>query len=185
MSLFNIPPRHIFPVLIMSSVSIACFPAYFHTPYAIHEMFRLPKRIADSPTAHSPFIFMTARIHAIAFMMDAFYLQGNHAAVDTVMFILGTWIIAVDVWICLREGVNGTAVFRGVSGGLVGLWGLYGMKAMSYISRKALHKIYANFNIGKSTKKNRDSNNPIHPCATHVTNLLTILRSSDAWTNKS
>ena len=93
-------------------------------------MFGLPKRIAESPTAHSPFVLMTARIHAIAFMMDALYLQGNYAGVDTVMAILGTWVTAIDVWICLREGVRSTAVFRGISGGLVGLWGLYGMTAV-------------------------------------------------------
>jgi len=131
MSILPIPPRHIFPVLIMTAISISCFPAYFNTPYAIHELFGLPKHIANSPAAQSPFILMTGRVHAISFMLWAFYLKGNYEAVDTVMAIFGTWVTAIDVWICMREGVKSKALFRGVLGGLVGLWGLCGMTAVS------------------------------------------------------
>ncbi len=126
----TIPPRHLFPLFTMTSVTLMSFPAYFNTPFAMHNLFGLPQRIATSPTASSPFILMTARIQAIGIMMCVFYAKGEYAAVDTVMAILGTWVTAVDVWICLKEGVRDKAVFRGVMGGLVGLCGWMGLTAV-------------------------------------------------------
>lgn len=120
MSFLPFPPRHLVPLFVMSSTTLMSFPAYFNTPYAIHTLFGLPERIANSPHAQSPFILMTARIQAIGIMMWAFYLKGEYKAVDTVMAILGTWVTAVDVWVCIREGVKGKAVFRGAVGGAVG-----------------------------------------------------------------
>lgn len=127
MPLLPFPARHIFPLAIMTSITFMSFPAYFNTPYAIQELFGLPERIAKSPHAQSPFVLMTARIQAIGIMLWVFYLKGEFGAVDTVMGVLGTWVTMFDVWVCWREGVKGKALFRGISGGLVGIWGLLGL----------------------------------------------------------
>ena len=75
---------------------------------------------------------MTVRIQAIGIMMWIFYIKGEYEAIDTAMAVLGTWVTAVDVWVCIRENVKGKAVFRGIAGGVIGMWGLMGMTAVCY-----------------------------------------------------
>jgi hypothetical protein len=118
----SIPLSHILPLLIGISVTIACVPTYFNPSSGIRA-FGLPERIASSPSAHSPFILYTSRIHAIGVMLLVFYAQGNYAAVDTVMGAMGFFGV-VDVWVCVREGVPW---MRGVLGVACGIYGVMGV----------------------------------------------------------
>ncbi len=60
--------------------------------------------------------------------MWIFYLQGKFAAVDTVLSLL-LYVGAVDAYVCWLEGMPGKAVFRGVSGLVIGGWGFLGLTA--------------------------------------------------------
>lgn len=61
--------------------------------------------------------------------MFAFYFAGKFDEVDTVMVIMGSYVGAVDAYVCWREGVGGKAVFRGLSGAAIAAWGWWGMTA--------------------------------------------------------
>jgi hypothetical protein len=58
-------------------------------------------------------------------MSLVFYARGDYKAVDTVMCVLGV-LGGVDVWVCWREGVLETALWRGVVSAGVGVYGVLG-----------------------------------------------------------
>lgn len=72
-------------------------------------------------------ILSSARISTIGAIILALYFRGRLEEVDTVMALLGFYVGAVDACVCYREGVPGKAVFRGLSGGLIGVWGALGL----------------------------------------------------------
>jgi hypothetical protein len=123
-SLLPIPTRHILPLFISTSITLACIPTYFNPPSGIRA-FGLPDRIATSPAAHSPWILYTSRIHAIGIMSLIFHARGDYEAVDTVMGTIGVFGL-VDGWVCWKEGVLGTALWRSVVSLGVGVYGALG-----------------------------------------------------------
>jgi hypothetical protein len=50
-------------------------------------------------------------------------MQGELKEVNTLLVILGTWLGAIDAWVCWRERLNGKAWFRGLSGMVIAGWG--------------------------------------------------------------
>ncbi|KAH8731663.1 hypothetical protein GQ44DRAFT_604351 [Phaeosphaeriaceae sp. PMI808] len=129
MSFLGLPLRHIPPLFIGTSITCACIPTYFNTPFGMR-LYGLPDHIATSSSAQSPFLLYTSRIHAIGMMVLVFYARGDYAAVDTVMSFLG-FLGAMDVWVCVREGVKKKAVERGLTSLVVAAWGLAGMTSAS------------------------------------------------------
>ncbi|KAF1952228.1 hypothetical protein CC80DRAFT_495563 [Byssothecium circinans] len=117
MSTFH--PRHIPALLIATSTSIGGLLPLFNAPSAMRS-FGLPDRIANSPTAHSPFVLYGSRISAMGVLVFAAYARGDYVAVDFILALMGVFFGPVDVFVCWREGVGGKALFRGVSCAVVG-----------------------------------------------------------------
>jgi hypothetical protein len=123
MSSFTI--RHIPPLLIATATTFGGFWPFFNAESAILE-FGLPQSIAKSKPAQAVMVVCSARTTVIGASIFTFYLQGNYRAVDTILVLLG-YVGAVDAYLCWREGMPNKAVLRGVSGGLIALWGWLGM----------------------------------------------------------
>lgn len=121
--------RHLPPLFIGFSVTIACGISYFDIPAGIRA-YGLPERIASSPSAVSPWLLYVNRMQTVGMMILVFYAKGEYAAVDTVMAFVGVHAIA-DVYVCLKEGVPNAAIARGLMGATVSAWGLVGMTSVS------------------------------------------------------
>ncbi|OAL05132.1 hypothetical protein IQ06DRAFT_213126 [Phaeosphaeriaceae sp. SRC1lsM3a] len=124
MSLPPFSPYHIPALLIGTAISLACIPPYFNPRAGILE-YGLPAHIANSPTAYSPWILYTSRIHAMGVLILTFYVKGNFEAVDMIMSAFGV-LGLVDAWVCVREGVRKRALERGIMGVACGVWGFWG-----------------------------------------------------------
>lgn len=104
MPFLGLPLRHLPPLFIGFSVTIACSISYFDIAAGIRA-YGLPERIASSPSALSPSLLYVNRMQTVGMMILAFYYaKGEYAAVDTVMSFVGVHAIA-DVYVCRKEGV--------------------------------------------------------------------------------
>jgi hypothetical protein len=120
--------RHIPTLFVGIATTFGGLMPFFNARYAIEE-FGLPKRIAVSKEAQSIMILSSARVTAVGASILVFYFQEKLREVDTVMLILGSYVGAVDGYVCWKEGVPGKAVFRAGSGLAIALWGWFGMTA--------------------------------------------------------
>ena len=118
---------HVPPLLVATALTVGGMMPFWNPDGAIRE-FGLPERIAVSPPAHACFIISGARISALGMALWVFYLQDKLAAVDTVLALL-FYVGAVDGYVCWREGESGKAVFRFLSGVVIGGWGALSLTA--------------------------------------------------------
>jgi hypothetical protein len=95
---------------------------------AIREM-GFPARIHTSKEAQAIMTLGMGRTTCIGLALWTFYLREKLDVVDTLLVLLGTWVGAIDAWVCWKEGVPGKAVFRGTSGLVIASWGWMGMTA--------------------------------------------------------
>lgn len=77
--------------------------------------FGLPERIASSPEAQSVFMVYSSRTTIMGVMLYTFWLKRMYSAMDIILICLG-WAGVADGYVCWKEGVPGTGVFRLVSG---------------------------------------------------------------------
>jgi hypothetical protein len=119
-SLFHIPP-----LLIATSLTIGGMMPFWNPEGAIRA-FGLPDRIAVSKPAQSCFTVYSSRatVHGAAIWI--LYLRGNLSAVDTLLSVL-IYATAIDGYVCWKEGVRGSAVFRMTAGFIVSGWGLFNL----------------------------------------------------------
>jgi hypothetical protein len=116
---------HLPPIFVATATTFGGLLPFFKPEYAIQE-FGLPQRIAISKPAQSVMVVASARITAIGLSLWAFYLQGKLKEFDTILTILG-YVGLVDGWVCWKEGVPGSGVFRAASGLVIAAWGWWGL----------------------------------------------------------
>ncbi|TVY37082.1 hypothetical protein LSUB1_G006443 [Lachnellula subtilissima] len=97
-------------------------------PEGAIRLFGLPERIAISQPAHPIQALGSARISALGMAIWGLYLTRQYRAVDVVLASM-SWIAVVDGLVCYQEGAYRTAVWRAISTGVLGVWGLCGMTA--------------------------------------------------------
>jgi hypothetical protein len=88
-----------------------------------------PARIHGSPAAQTIMTIGMGRTTVTEMALWIFHLQGKLEEVDTLLFILGGYLGAIDAWVCSKEGLAGKAWFRGLSGVVIAGWGWMGMTA--------------------------------------------------------
>ncbi|KAM5439824.1 hypothetical protein MferCBS31731_004234 [Microsporum ferrugineum] len=116
---------HIPPLFVATATTFGGLMPFWNAKYAIEE-FGLPKRIAVSKEAQSVMVSGSGQTTALRLVLFAFYFQGKFREVDTIMVILA-YLGLVDGYVCWREGVPGTALFRATSGLLIAGWGWFGL----------------------------------------------------------
>ncbi|KAI9699180.1 MAG: hypothetical protein M1820_007259 [Bogoriella megaspora] len=119
--------RNVPPLIVAIATTFGGLLPFFNPQYAILE-FGLPERIATSQPAQAVMVTQSARITAIGMSIFTFYYQGNFAAVNTMLTILG-YVGLVDGYVCWCEGMPNKGVFRLVSGLLIAACGWFGMAA--------------------------------------------------------
>jgi hypothetical protein len=123
----NFELRHIPPLFIATTTTFGGMMPLWNPEKALLT-FGFPPRIATSKTAHPVHTVGSSRISATGIAIWALYLSGHFEAVDIVLASLA-WIAVVDSYVCLQEGLPGKAIFRGVSAGVIAIWGMLGMTA--------------------------------------------------------
>jgi hypothetical protein len=123
-------PFHIPPLLVASALTFGGLIPFWNPAGAILE-FGLPERIAISQPAQACFVVSGARVSALGMAMWIFHLKGMLVGVDVILALLG-YVGAVDAYVCWKEGVVGSAVFRGAAGVIIGGWGLLGLTAKAW-----------------------------------------------------
>ncbi|KAF1845536.1 uncharacterized protein K460DRAFT_366403 [Cucurbitaria berberidis CBS 394.84] len=120
--------NHIPTLFVAAALTFGGMVPIFNAEYAIREM-GIPQRIAKSKEAQTIMILGMGRTTTIGLALWTFYLQGKLEVVDTLMFLLGAYIGAIDAYVCWKEGVPGTAWFRGLSGLAIAAYGWFRMTA--------------------------------------------------------
>ncbi|KAI2463818.1 hypothetical protein F4781DRAFT_104256 [Annulohypoxylon bovei var. microspora] len=118
-------PRHIPPLFVACSTTFGGLWPLFNSRAAMLE-FGFPAHIANSPPTYPVMVSQSIRTSALGLLMLTFYSQNKLAEVDTVMAIMGTYLGIMDAYV-LRIDSPGKAVFRLVSGLLIGAWGIAGL----------------------------------------------------------
>ena len=121
----TISARHLPPLFIGTAFVFGGAIPFFNARAAI-EYFGLPERIATSEPAHTVMAVYGSRTMILGLAILSFYRQGKLAAVDTLMACIGA-LGAFDGYICWKEGIPATGVFRAISSFLVGGWGWFGL----------------------------------------------------------
>ncbi|KAF7951476.1 hypothetical protein EAE96_006785 [Botrytis aclada] len=121
--------RHIPPLFIATTVTVGgATPFIFGGENAI-KTFGLPQRLSVSKPAQAIMILSSARASVYGIALWGMYLNNHFAAMDILFASMG-YLAFVDSWVCWKEGSSTSkVVFRGVSAGLIALWGLLGMTA--------------------------------------------------------
>ncbi|KAF2830923.1 hypothetical protein CC86DRAFT_367550 [Ophiobolus disseminans] len=119
---------HIPSLFVASALTFGGMVPLFAPQAAIREM-GFPARLHASKEAQSIMTLGMGRTTVIGIALWTFYLQGKFEAVDTLLFILGAYLGAIDAYVCVKEGVTGKAWFRGLSGAVIAGWGWCGMMA--------------------------------------------------------
>jgi hypothetical protein len=119
-------PRHIPALLLATTITIGGAMPFWAGPEKSLEAFGFPSRISTAKAAHPLIITQSARISALGAAIWVLYLRGHFEAVDIVIASFG-YVGIVDSYTCYKEGVPKAALNRGLSTGLIALWGLFGM----------------------------------------------------------
>lgn len=115
--------RHLPGLLIANSETFGGFWPLFNTENAILA-FGLPEPIAQSVPAQTTMFIASFRISTIGMIIFALYGQGNLAAVDTVLAVMGLYVGVMDGYLCWREGRPKMGLFRSVSAFMVAAVGM-------------------------------------------------------------
>ncbi|CAG9952196.1 unnamed protein product [Clonostachys rosea f. rosea IK726] len=118
-------PRHIPPLFIATAFTLGGLLPLWNPARAIRE-YGLPERVAESPTAHSPFAAYGSRTTIIGVVMWTLYIRREYRSLDTVMSLL-LFAGGVDGYLCWKEGVPGRGWFRFLSSVVFSVWGLAGL----------------------------------------------------------
>ena len=118
-------PLHIPPLLMATSMAIGAVMPLWNPEGAIR-LFGLPERIATSQPAQACFTLYGSRATCLGMAIWIFYLQGKLKAADTILALQG-YAVAVDAYICWREGVPKKAIARALIGVVVAGWGALGL----------------------------------------------------------
>lgn len=118
-------PWHIPPLFIATTFTLGGMLPFWKPARAIRE-FGLPDHIAASPEAHTCFAVYGSRMSMFGIAIYTFYLRGDFRSLDTILALL---VVAgsVDAYLCWKEGAPGTALFRFVSGLVLGGYGYLGL----------------------------------------------------------
>ncbi|KAI1371381.1 hypothetical protein F4677DRAFT_435923 [Hypoxylon crocopeplum] len=117
--------RHIPPLFVGCSMAFGGLWPIFNPKAAMLE-FGFPAYIANSSPAYPVMVSQSVRTSVLGLVMLTFYSRGKLTEVDTVMAITGIYVGIMDSYV-LRVDSPGKAVFRLVSGLLIGAWGLAGL----------------------------------------------------------
>ncbi|KPM43183.1 hypothetical protein AK830_g3368 [Neonectria ditissima] len=116
---------HIPPLFVATTFTFGGMLPFWKPARAIRE-FGLPERIATSPEAHTCFAVYGSRMSMFGIAIYTFYLRGDFRSLDTILTLLAV-AGSVDGYLCWKEGVPGIALFRVVSGLLLGGYGYFGL----------------------------------------------------------
>jgi len=119
---------HIPSLFVATALTFGGMVPIFNGEAAIREM-GFPPRLHKSKEAQSIMTLGMGRTTTIGIALWTFYMKGKFEEVDTLLFILGAYLGAIDAYICFKEGVPGKAWFRGLSGLVITGWGWFGMTA--------------------------------------------------------
>jgi hypothetical protein len=119
---------HIPALLVASSLTFGGMLPLTHPAASIRHM-GFPAQIYSSLAAQTIMTLGMGRTTVIGLALWTFYLQGKFGEVDTLLFILGGYLGAIDAWVCLNEGLVGKEWFRGTSETVIAGWGWMGMTA--------------------------------------------------------
>jgi hypothetical protein len=89
----------------------------------------MTENIAQSREAQIVYYGHTMRTSTLGLLVFALYVQGNLAAVDTTMAVMGAYCGVADVIAIWRYGNRGVVRVRLISVICIGAWGLAGMTA--------------------------------------------------------
>ncbi|KAG6362839.1 hypothetical protein INS49_007933 [Diaporthe citri] len=128
MAFNNLELRHLPGLLIASSETFGGFWPLFNAERAILA-FGLPGPIAQSVPAQTTMFIASSRISTIGMIIFALYGQGNLAAVDTVLAVMGLYVGVMDGYFCWREGRPKMGLFRSAGAFTVAAVGLAGCTA--------------------------------------------------------
>lgn len=128
MSFDNFQLRHLPGPFIASSETFGGFWPLFNAERAILA-FGLPEPIAESAPAQATMFIASSRISTIGLTIFALYGQGNLAAIDTVLAVMGLYVGVMDGYLCWREGRPKKGLFRSASAFTVAAVGLAGCTA--------------------------------------------------------
>lgn len=120
--------RHIAPLFVATTTTFGGLWPLWDARSAMLE-FGFPAHIAETRATHPVMITSSARTSVLGALILVFYFQGNLSEMDTVIALFGTYIGLTDWW-ALRNENGGKAVFRLVSGLLIGTWGIFGMSSI-------------------------------------------------------
>ncbi|KAK3181956.1 hypothetical protein K4F52_006695 [Lecanicillium sp. MT-2017a] len=118
--------RHI-PVLVVAFLNTVGGMWPLITPRPAMLEYGLPESIANQPATHPVMGIGGGRSAAIGMMIFALYAQGDLAAVDVVLAIMGFVLGVVDLVVCYKAGVPGRGWFRLSAGVVIGMWGAFGI----------------------------------------------------------
>ncbi|CAO2656024.1 Nn.00g048270.m01.CDS01 [Neocucurbitaria sp. VM-36] len=118
--------NHVPSLFVATALTFGGMIPIFNAEYAIREM-GIPQRIAKSKEAQTIMIPGMGRTTTIGLALWTFYLQGKFEVVDTLMFLLGSYIGAIDAYVCPKESVPDKAGLRGLSGLAIATYGWLGM----------------------------------------------------------
>ncbi|KAH9232044.1 hypothetical protein K456DRAFT_54530 [Colletotrichum gloeosporioides 23] len=116
---------HLFPLSVAVAHTIGGVVPFFAEDAGIRS-FGLPERFAESSIAQACFILDGARLSVLGTVQLIMYLRGDYVAVDIILALL-VYVGLVDGYVCWREGEMGSAVFRAMSGVVIGTWGALGL----------------------------------------------------------
>lgn len=122
----NFTFRHLPALFVASTSTISSLWAILNPQSALHG-FGFPSAIARSSAAGPIIVVGQARLTVIGLTIFTFYARGEYGTVDTILSILGVYAGLVDSCTVWRSGgPMSWALFRLVSSGMVGIWGMFG-----------------------------------------------------------
>lgn len=124
--------RHLLGLVIASSETFGGFWPLFNAERATLA-FGLPEPIAQSGPAQTTMFIASSRISTIGMIIFALYGQGNFAAVDTVLAVMGLYVGVMDGYLGWREGRPSMGLFRSASAFMVAAVGIAGCTAGSQV----------------------------------------------------
>ena len=118
--------RHI-PALFQATAFVVGGALPYFNPRQAILAFGLPEQIASSPPAQLYSTVDGSRVITLGVLLWLFYLQGNLAAVDTILICIGSILGGLTGWINYKDGSMNMAIAHAVAGVFYTGWGWFGM----------------------------------------------------------